>query len=93
MEEKKNADQQIQFVQLKKEKTILWVIQPLTASEEDHDIKRRNHTRKQTIRIDKIGFTTAEPFDSLKESLEEQKQLAILLALNIQISMSVFIQK
>ena len=23
--------------------------------------------------IDKIGFTTAEPFDSLKESLEEQK--------------------
>ena len=38
---------------------------------------------KQTIRIDKIGFTTAEPFDSLKESLEEQKQLAILLALNI----------
>lgn len=43
--------------------------------------------------IDKIGFTTAEPFDSLKESLEEQKQLAILLALNIQISMSVFIQK
>ena len=43
--------------------------------------------------IDKIGFTTAEPFDSLKESLEEQKQLAILLALNIQISMSVFILK
>ena len=33
-----------------KRKTILWVIQPLTASEEDHDIKRRNHTRKQTIR-------------------------------------------
>ena len=23
--------------------------------------------------IDKIGFTTAEPFDYLKESLEEQK--------------------
>ena len=45
---KKITDQQIQFVQLKKENYI--VIQPLTASEEDHDIKRRNHTRKQTIR-------------------------------------------
>lgn len=43
--------------------------------------------------IDKIGFTTAEPFDSLKESLEEQKQPATLLVSNTQISMSVFIQK
>lgn len=38
------------FCPAEKRKTILWVIQPLTVSEEDHDIKRRNHTRKQTIR-------------------------------------------
>ena len=43
--------------------------------------------------IDKIGFTTAEPFDSLKESLEEQKAAGHTSGLNIQISMSVFIQK
>ena len=43
--------------------------------------------------IDKIGFTTAEPFDSLKESLEEQKQPDILLVSNTQISMSDFTQK
>ncbi len=43
--------------------------------------------------IDKIGFTTAEPFDYLKESLEEQKAAGHTSGLNIQISMSVFIQK
>lgn len=38
-----------------------------------HDLKTNIIRLSKEIGIDKIGFTTAEPFSHLKESLEEQK--------------------
>ena len=37
-------------------------------------LKQQIITASKDIGIDKIGFTTAEPFDHLKESLLEQKE-------------------
>ena len=39
-----------------------------------HTLKKDIIKKSQEIGIDKIGFTTAEPFDHLKESLYEQKE-------------------
>ncbi|AQP54157.1 tRNA epoxyqueuosine(34) reductase QueG [Vagococcus penaei] len=38
-----------------------------------HVLKEKIIAASQDIGIDKIGFTTADPFDHLKDSLEEQK--------------------